>query len=126
MMLFANLQGRPLIVLITIASSCGFELFGYDNGVFSGIIVSPWFLTTFHNPNSKFLGTVSAMYNVGGFIGSTIAFFIGARLGRRKTILGGLAVCAVGAIIQCTATNMGELISPVEPTPLSLLPAGPV
>jgi sugar porter (SP) family MFS transporter len=111
-MAFLNtLSGRPLIVLITIASSCGFLLFGFDNGVFSGVIVLPWFLAKFNHPNTKLLGTISAMYNVGGFLGGLVAFFVGSRLGRRRTILTGLCICAVGAIIQCAATELGELIA---------------
>lgn len=106
-----NLSGQPLIVLITIASSCGFLLFGYDNGVFSGVLVLPWFLEKFNHPNSKLLGTISAMYNVGGFVGGTIAFFTGSKLGRRRAILTGLSICAIGAIIQCTATKLGELLA---------------
>lgn len=105
------LTGRPVVVLITVASSCGFLLFGYDNGVFSGLIVSPWFLKTFHHPMSSLLGTYSAMYNIGGFIGSLIAFFVSDELGRRRTVLSGIVVCTVGAIIQCSATNLGELVS---------------
>lgn len=111
-MAFSNtLSGRPLIVLITIASSCGFLLFGFDNGVFSGVIVLPWFLATFNHPDTKLLGTISAMYNVGDFLGGLTAFFVGSGLGRRRTILGGLGICAVGAIVQCTATKLGELIA---------------
>lgn len=98
-------------MLITIASSCGFLLFGYDNGVFSGVIVLPWFLATFNHPNSKLLGTISAMYNVGGFLGGLLAFLFGSKLGRRRTILSGLSVTAVGAIIQCAAIKLGELIA---------------
>ena len=90
-MVFDDLAGRPLIVLITIASSCGFLLFGYDNGVFSGVIVLPWFLATFNQPNTKLLGTISAMYNVGGFLGGLLAFLFGSKLGRRRTILSGLS-----------------------------------
>jgi sugar porter (SP) family MFS transporter len=111
MSFLTSLSGRPLIILITIASSCGFLLFGFDNGVFSGVIVLPWFLTKFNHPNTKLLGTISAMYNVGGFVGGLIAFFVGSKLGRRRTILSGLGICAVGAIIQCTATHLSELIA---------------
>ena len=106
-----GVTGRPLVVLITIASSCGFLLFGYDNGVFSGISVCPWFLKTFNHPKSGLLGTISAMYNIGGFLGSFATFFLGDMFGRRRTILIGLMVTAVGAITQCVATNLGELIS---------------
>lgn len=107
----SGFTGRPLVFLITFASSCGFLLFGYDNGVFSGIIVSPWFLKTFHHPKSSLLGTVSATYNLGGFLGSMIAFFFGHILGRRRAILTGIAITTIGAIIQCAATNLGELVS---------------
>jgi len=111
MVFLDNVKGKPLLLLITVASSCGFLLFGYDNGVFSGIIVSPWFLETFNHPNSKYLATISAMYNIGGCIGSAVAFFTGAKLGRRKTTLTGIAICVIGAIIQATSVNIGELIS---------------
>ncbi|KAH8821953.1 putative Myo-inositol transporter 1 [Xylogone sp. PMI_703] len=106
-----KISGRPLIVLITIASSCGFLLFGYDNGVFSGLLVLPWFLATYHHPSSGLLGTISAMYNIGGFLGGTIAFIIGAKLGRRRTIFTGLCICAAGAIIQCSSTKLGQLLA---------------
>lgn len=105
------LSGRPLLVLIAVASCCGFLLFGYDNGVFSGIIVNPWFLKTFHHPNSSLLGTISALYNIGGFLGSTAAFFYGSRLGRKRTILIGNGICLVGAIVQSATSNMGELVA---------------
>ena len=107
----ARVTGRPILVLVTIASTCGFLLFGYDNGVFSGLIVSPWFLKTFHNPKAGLLGTVSAMYNIGGVLGGISAFFIGDRLGRRRTILTGIAVCTIGAIVQCAATDIAKLVS---------------
>lgn len=107
----SSVTGRSLNILITIASTCGFLLFGYDNGVFSGIIVNPWFLKTFHHPTGGLLGTVSAMYNIGGLIGSVIAFFIGNPLGRRRTILTGIAVTTIGAIPFCTATNIGTLLA---------------
>jgi len=83
----------------------------HSNGVFSGLIVNSWFLKTFSHPNASLLGTVSAMYNVGGFIGSLIAFFVGDPLGRRRTILVGIAVTTVGAIPFCTATTIAQLLA---------------
>jgi MFS family permease len=122
-----RVNGRPLNILITIASTCGFFLFGYvrvplpskqgysdaskDNGVFSGLIISPWFLKTFHHPNSTLLGTVSATYNLGGFAGSLVAFFIGDNLGRRWTILSGTAITIIGAIPFACATDITQLLA---------------
>ena len=106
-----TVTGPPLVILITVASCCGFLLFGYDNGVFSGIIVNPWFLKTFHHPKPSLLGTISALYNIGGFLGSTAAFFCGSRLGRKRTILLGIGICLIGAIVQSVTTNMAELVT---------------
>ncbi|CAK7218482.1 hypothetical protein SEUCBS140593_003560 [Sporothrix eucalyptigena] len=106
-----RIRGRLLVALVTVATSCAFLLFGYNNGVFSGIIVSPWFLATFDNPASKKLAIISAIYNLGGFAGSLIAFFVGAKLGRRRTTLSGIAICIVGGIVQGVATQLGELIA---------------
>ena len=106
-----NVTGRPLIILITIASTCGFLLFGYDNGVYAGLIVSPWFLKAYHHPSPTLLATISAMYNIGGTIGSAIAFFIGNALGRRRTILVGVAIGSIGAVVQCAAIRIAQLVS---------------
>lgn len=104
-----RVRGRSLNLLITIASTCGFVLFGYDNGVFSGLIINPWFQDTFHHPNSSLTGIVSATYNLGGFAGSVIAFFIGDAFGRRKTILTGVGITTIGAIPFAAATNIAQL-----------------
>jgi MFS family permease len=106
-----NVSGRPLIILITIASTCGFLLFGYDNGIFAGLIVSQWFLETYNHPSATLLATISAMYNIGGAVGSTIAFFVGHALGRRRTILTGVSIASIGAIAQCSATKIAQLVA---------------
>ena len=106
-----SLSGSQLRALITIASSGGFMLFAYDNGVFAGLLVLPWFLKTFNNPNPKLLGTINATYNLGGFVGGILAFFLGSKLGRRRTILSGMLICAIGAIIQCSAIKLGALVT---------------
>ena len=107
----AKITGRPLNILITIASTIGFLLFGYDNGVFSSIIVNPCFLETFHNPNASPLGTASSTYNIGGFLGGATAFCVGHGLERRRTVLIGIAVTAIGTMPFCTATNIATLIA---------------
>ena len=107
----AEVNETKLRILITIASTIGFLLFGYDNGIFSGIIVNPWFLETFDNPDPKLLGTVSAMYNIGGFVGSVTAFFTTSLLGRRYMILTGIAITTIGANPFSTATNISSLVA---------------
>jgi MFS family permease len=81
------------------------------NGVYGGLIVSSWFLNTYHHPSPTLLATISAMYNIGGTIGSAIAFFVGNELGRRKTILSGVAIGSIGAVVQSAATSIAQLVS---------------
>lgn len=109
--LSTKITAKPLRILITIASTCGFLLFGYDNGVYLGLILSSWFLETYSHPSPVLLATISAMYNIGGCIGSAIAFCIGHSLGRRRIILTGVAIVSIGAIVQCSATIIVELVT---------------
>ena len=106
----ANIHGTPLVALVTFTSWCGFLLFGFDNGVFSGLLVLPWYIDQFGHPDAALTGALNAMYNVGGFLGGVVCFFIGRWLGRRRTILLGLLATAVGAIIQCTSLTVAQLI----------------
>jgi MFS family permease len=55
------------------------------------------------------LSTVTAIYDIGCFFGAIIAFTIGERLGRKKAILLGTTVMAVGAIIQTSSFNLAQM-----------------
>lgn len=112
-----KLVGRPLNVAITVTSSFGFMLFGYDQGVMSGLLTGPAFTRTFpsintlKNPgNATLQGSVVAIYDVGCFFGAIITLFIGEILGRRKTILIGCTVMIVGAILQTSSSTIAQLI----------------
>ncbi|KAI5857678.1 general substrate transporter [Tricharina praecox] len=105
----ARLRGTPLVYSITIASSSGFMLFGYDQGVFSGVIVAPWFLEKFNHPDAGLMGTVNALFDIGGAIGAIIVFLIGGYLGRKRSILLGSIIVIIGAIIQATAGTIAAL-----------------
>lgn len=107
----AVVSGRRLNILITIASTSGFLLFGYDNGIFSGLIINPWFLETFINLSASILGITSVIYNVGGAIGAIFAFLAGELLGRRRMILAGVAVLVIGTIPFSAATNIAQLLA---------------
>lgn len=62
-------------------------LFGYDQGVFSGVIVTPYFLEEYDYPNAGLMGTISALFDIGGAIGAILVFLAGGYLGRKKSIL---------------------------------------
>lgn len=94
--------GRGLSLQIAISTVCtiAFILFGYDQGVFSGIVGNTDFLKTVGNPDASLLGIIVSIYNLGCFTGCIIAFLIADKLGRRKMMW--FAMCW---IIVCTVTT---------------------
>lgn len=87
-------------------------LFGYDQGVFSGVVITQDFLEI-HDlvgpSKTKTLSTVTAIYDVGCFFGAILAFTIGERLGRKKTVLAGTTIMAVGAILQAASFSLAQM-----------------
>ncbi|KAI9929749.1 hypothetical protein MW887_001225 [Aspergillus wentii] len=83
----------------------GFLLFGYDQGVMSGIISDPAFndMFTATRGDSVMQATVTAVYEVGCLIGAIFALIFGDWMGRRWMVICGATVMIIGVIIQVTA-----------------------
>lgn len=58
---------------------------------------------------TQILSTVTAIYDVGCFFGAIFAFTIGERLGRKKTIMLGTTIMAVGAILQASSFSLAQM-----------------
>ncbi|KAM7208636.1 Sugar transporter domain containing protein [Naviculisporaceae sp. PSN 640] len=101
-----GLTGKSLVYFTTIFVSLGVFLFGYDQGVMSGIITGPYFKDYFNQPNAAAIGTMVAILEVGAFISSLMVGRIGDIIGRRKTILYGSMIFLVGGALQTFAKNM--------------------
>ncbi|OQN99662.1 hypothetical protein B0A48_14804 [Cryoendolithus antarcticus] len=101
-----GLHGKKLIYFLSIFVSLGVFLFGYDQGVMSGIITGNYFNDYFHRPSRAEIGTMVAILEVGAFIASLVVGRIGDVIGRRKTILYGAAVFVLGGACQTFATGM--------------------
>jgi MFS family permease len=114
----------------------GVFLFGYDQGVMSGIITyvfrylpllffslskgisllqiddvangsSGWYFKDYFNqPSRATIGTVVAVLEVGAFISSLLVGRVGDVIGRRKTILYGSMVFFVGGGLQTFANGI--------------------
>ncbi|KAJ4621109.1 hypothetical protein HRR85_001328 [Exophiala dermatitidis] len=110
---YFGLKGGWLTFWISVACATDMTLFGYDQGVFGGVIVTQDFLNV-HNlggpSKTSLLGTVTAIYDVGCFFGAIIAFWLGERLGRRKAVLIGTTVMSVGAILQIASFSTAQMI----------------
>ncbi|KAI1130313.1 sugar transporter-domain-containing protein [Nemania abortiva] len=98
--------GKALIYFTSIFVSLGVFLFGYDQGVMSGIITGPFFRDYFNNPSRAEIGTMVAILEIGAFISSLVVGRVGDIIGRRKTILYGSMIFFVGGALQTLATNM--------------------
>ncbi|KAF4981981.1 hypothetical protein FZEAL_2327 [Fusarium zealandicum] len=106
---FFGFRGGWLAFWITVACATDMMLFGYDQGVFSGVVVTQDFLTL-HNlqgpSKTNLLATVTAIYDIGCFVGAMIAFTVGERLGRKKAIMLGTAIMSVGTLIKVASYSL--------------------
>jgi MFS family permease len=46
---------------------------------------------------------VTAIYNVGCFLGAVLATWIGGKLGRKKSVLLGIFIMTIGAVLQTSS-----------------------
>ncbi|KAK6513523.1 hypothetical protein TWF281_005146 [Arthrobotrys megalospora] len=110
------LIGAPLSWLITATAGSGFLLFGYDQGVMSGLLTGKSFndrfpeIDTARDGSASLQGTVVAIYEIGCFFGSIFCFLMGERLGRRKCIMLGCIILSIGATLQASSYGIPQLI----------------
>ncbi|XDG04915.1 hypothetical protein ABKA04_004530 [Annulohypoxylon sp. FPYF3050] len=102
-------SGKRLQNLITAVATTDFLLFGYDQGVMSGIISAPAFTADFPevNGDSTYEGFVVSIYAVGCFLGACFILSFGDHLGRRKSIFLGASIMIIGVIIQVCSQPTG-------------------
>ncbi|OKL56481.1 hypothetical protein UA08_08106 [Talaromyces atroroseus] len=126
---YFGLTGGWLTFWVTVACATDMSLFGYDQGVFSkpisiyreneiqltifdtgGVVISQDYLEV-HGLVGKttISSTVTAIYDVGCFFGAIIAFTIGEALGRKKSIMIGTTVMAVGTILQASSFSLPQM-----------------
>ncbi|KAJ5814494.1 general substrate transporter [Penicillium riverlandense] len=100
------LKGQALSTSITCTAGTGFLLFGYDQGVFSGLLSLPSFSDTFQNPSP----TVKGHIDLGCLIGALSMIFVGDKLGRKRSIRLGCLIVIVGAILQTSSFSLVQMI----------------
>jgi Arabinose efflux permease len=82
------------------------------NPTAGGVVITKDFLEV-HDlvgpTKTKTLSTVTAIYDLGCFFGAIFAFTIGEYLGRKKAILLGTIIMAVGTILQSTSFSLEQM-----------------
>lgn len=80
--------------------------------IIGGVVVTPNFLEV-HDlvgpSKTTVLSTVAAIYDIGCFFGAILAFTLGERLGRKKSILLGTVIMAVGTILQASSYSLPQM-----------------
>ncbi|KAL2833272.1 general substrate transporter [Aspergillus cavernicola] len=109
---YYGLTGGWLTFCVSLACATDMTLFGYDQGVFSGVVVTSDFLQI-HDlvgpTKTTLLSTVTAIYDVGCFFGAMLAFTAGERLGRKKCILLGCTIMAIGTVLQTSSYGLAQM-----------------
>ncbi|SPO07193.1 related to sugar transport protein STL1 [Cephalotrichum gorgonifer] len=108
---FWGQSGKRLQWLVTALATTDFLLFGYDQGVMSGIISADPFTTAFpevvsQGPNYE--GFVVSIYAVGCLFGALFILSFGDQVGRRRSIILGASIMIVGVIIQVATVPVGS------------------
>lgn len=112
----SGLTGQKLRIAITFTSIMGFSLFGYDQGLMSGLISGTQFTTEFQSlyipddasPSyssyvSVVRGAVTACYEIGCFFGAIFTLIFGERIGRTPLLFSGSIILIIGAVISSAA-----------------------
>jgi sugar porter (SP) family MFS transporter len=108
-----SLKGKTLTSIVSISSAFTFLLFGYDQGVFGGLIATPEILHDIglQSTDALLQGCVVAIYDVGCLIGCILCACFGLKLGRRIFIIAGSLILVLGAAIQAGANGFGMMIA---------------
>lgn len=96
----SGLHGPLLVAAITSVCSASFLLFGYDQGVMSGVVISSYWLDAMGNPSTVMTGTITALYDIGALFGAIIAAFTVERLGRKRGLMVGAALVVIGSALM--------------------------
>ncbi|KAL5001221.1 general substrate transporter [Aspergillus recurvatus] len=102
--------GRSLQAAIWTACGMAFILFGYDQGVFSGIVENENFLDHMNHPNDSLMGIIVSIYNLGCFSGCVVNFLVADKLGRRRAMWFAMLWVIVGATLQASAFSVPHMM----------------
>lgn len=99
-------KGQRLVYFTSAFVSLFVSLFGYEQGVCSGILTFTTFQAYFYHPSATQIGLVISILEIGAMISSLLVSLILDRIGRKRTILLGTMVFIVGGSLQSFAPNL--------------------
>ncbi|KAH9840860.1 uncharacterized protein C8Q71DRAFT_427326 [Rhodofomes roseus] len=105
-----GLRGTALVAMLTSVCSMGFCLFGYDQGVMSGVVISKYWLGQMDNPSTIMVSTITALYDIGAIVGAIAAAFTTEPLGRKRTLIIGATILLIGTILMGSCVERIQMI----------------
>lgn len=99
-------KGNRLVYFTSAFVSLFVSLFGYEQGVCSGILTFVTFNKYFHNPNATEIGLIISILEIGAMVSSLMVAKLSDKFGRKRTILIGTLVFIVGGTLQSFAVNL--------------------
>ncbi|KAH8810885.1 putative sugar transporter [Xylogone sp. PMI_703] len=97
------------VLSITCFACLGGLLYGYNQGVFSGLLTMPSFGDHMGDyiDNSTKKGWLTSILELGAWVGSLCSGFVAEPLSRKYTIILGTTVFIIGVVVQTTAIQVG-------------------
>ena len=86
-----------------------FLLFGYDQGLFGGILGGERFKDMLGNPGPTMSGLVTAIYDIGCAFGAVAAFIWGEKIGRKNSIILANILVIIGATVQTASFSYWQM-----------------
>lgn len=99
-------KGQRLVYFTSAFVSLFVSLFGYEQGVCSGILMFTTFMQFFNQPLATEIGLVVSILEIGAMVSSLLVSKLLDSMGRKRTILLGTAIFIVGGSLQSFAPNM--------------------
>ena len=106
-----KLRGQTLIFFILLTSGMDFLLFGYDQGLFGGILAGERFQQMLGHPSPTMSGLVTAIYDIGCALGAVVAFVYGEKIGRKNSVILANIIVIVGAAIQAASYSYWQMFA---------------
>lgn len=100
------LVGKPLLYFTTCFVSTGVLLFGFEQGVMSGLLTNHRFKDYFNDPSSAAIGTMVAILEIGALISSLLSGKVSDKVGRRRAIRYGAIIFAIGGAMQALTPSL--------------------
>ncbi|KAI7879254.1 general substrate transporter [Lichtheimia hyalospora FSU 10163] len=110
--LYRYFHGRQLVLAINLAAGLSIFFFGYDQGVMSGVNISPDYIQVMGlSGQEALLGGVVAVYYAGTCTGALMGGYIGDKIGRIRTVVVGSLIAIFGAVLQTAAQNVAWMMA---------------